>query len=71
MLVLAYKDGDIVGKMFQTTYGYYYKIYYTGGKKGGTVIAQSYVNLFDKGLCMERMITEMQGIDLQLVAKLK
>ncbi len=59
MLVLKYQDGEVIGKMFKNQMGYHYKIYMKlGGKL--TVVGQSFVNLFDKGLCMERMITDMK-----------
>ena len=63
MLVLKYQDGNVIGKMFKTKYGYHYKVYMPINNKL-TVVGQSYVYLFDKGLCMERMISDMKVLNI-------
>lgn len=50
MLVLKTERGELIGKMFKTQLGYYYKIY-----KNKQVVAISYVFLKSKKLCLERM----------------
>lgn len=45
----------INGKIFSTTLGYYYRVYYPiNGRK--RLIGCSYVNLFDYDVCLEQML---------------
>lgn len=62
--------GRILGKIYNTKDGYYYRIYYKLSNKYKT-IGVSYVNLFDYQLCLERMLHDIEIIDEFRLKRLK
>ena len=69
-LVFQQHKGDMRGDLYEIDNTYYYKIYYlvNGRYK---LIGQSYANLYDKNLCLERMKNDMEIIDVAKAKRLK
>ena len=65
--------GDMRGDLFTINLedkpSYYYKIYFLINGKY-KLISQSYVNVFDRELCMERMLHDMDIIDTSRLKRL-
>lgn len=59
--VLEHKIGELRGVLSQYKDGYCYKIYYKNIRKS-QVIGQSYVYVYDKELCYNRMLNDMKQI---------
>lgn len=72
--IYEHNRGDMCGKLFSVMWGndrtYYYKIYYLIDGKH-KLIAQSYVNCYDKELCLNRMLHDMEIIDESKAKRLK
>ncbi len=68
MIIYQHHMGKMVGNVYQTKDGFYYKIYYKIDGKNKT-IARSYVNFFDRAVCEDRMITDMELIDKNKLAR--
>ena len=64
MKLLEHKLGDLIGVLNQYRDGYGYKIYFRKKTKEH-IIGRSYVTLYDKDLCYEKMIDEMKVISNQ------
>lgn len=66
--------GDMRGDIFTVKLdgepSYYYKIYYLINSKW-KLIGQSYVNVFDKDLCMAKMLHDMELVDEFKAKRLK
>lgn len=67
--VLTIKEGNLIANLYKNTMdGYYYKIY-LGKQTRGQLLAQSYVFLYDKDECLERMkenLNQLLNIDKDL-----
>ena len=65
--------GDMRGDIFTVKLdgepSYYYKIYFLINGKY-KLIGQSYVNVFDRELCMDRMLHDMEIIDTSRLKRL-
>ncbi len=62
MKVLSIKQGDLIGNLYKEVHdGYYYKIYFKKQVKG-QLLAQSYVYLYSKDQCIEKMKLEMKTL---------
>ena len=61
MKVLEHKIGDLRGILNQYKDGYEYKIYYKNIKRS-QLIGQSYVCLYDKDECYNKMVSDMKQI---------
>ena len=68
--IYQHHKGDMLGNLYKVNDTYYYKIYYKINNKY-KLIGQSYVNLFDKELCLERMFHDMEIIDTSKAKRLK
>lgn len=68
--IYQHYKGDMIGELYQTEDIYYYKIRYKINNRY-KLIGQSYVNLFDKALCMDRMIHDMELIDASMLNRLQ
>ena len=68
--IYQHHKGDMMGNLYKVNDTYYYKIYYKINNKY-KLIGQSYVNLFDKELCLERMLHDMEIIDTSKAKRLK
>ena len=61
--VLSIKQGDLIGNLYKNSMdGYYYRIYFKKQTKS-QLIAQSYVYLYDKDQCIEKMKLDMKQIN--------
>lgn len=68
--IRQYYQGDMMGNLYRVNDRYYYKIYHKINNKY-KLIGQSYVNLFDKELCVTRMLHDMEIIDTSKAKRLK
>ena len=68
--IYQHRKGDMLGNLYKVNDTYYYKIYYKINNKY-KLISQSYVNLFDKELCLERLFHDMDIIDTSKAKRLK
>lgn len=58
MLLLSIHEGDYTANLYQYKLGYQYKIF-TKLKGKNTCVAQSYAYIFDKDLCYQKMIDDL------------
>ena len=65
MIIQKYEKNGLIGKLYHNKMGYYYKIFY--GKK---VVAMAYVHVYDKNLCISRLLADLDNIDMERVSKL-
>ena len=56
-------DGDLTGNLYKDSQGYYYYRIYIMLDGKNRLAAQSYVNLVDRELCLERMLNDMKIIE--------
>lgn len=72
--IYQHHKGDMRGEIFTVKLdgesSYYYKIYYLVNGKY-KLIGQSYVNVFDKELCLARMLHDMELVDEFKAKRLK
>ena len=68
--IFQYYQNEMTGNLYKVGKAYYYKIYYKINGKD-KLISLSYVNLYDKSLCLERMFHDMNLIDEGKVKRLK
>lgn len=60
MKILTLKESDLIGNLYlNKDGGYYYKIYFKKQTKG-QLIGQSYVYLYSKEQCIEKLHLEMK-----------
>lgn len=63
MKVLSIKQGELIGNLYKNSMdGYYYRIYFRKQTKG-QLVAQSYVYLYSKDQCIEKMKLDMKQIN--------
>lgn len=62
MKVLTIRQGELIGNLYLNKEGgYYYRIYFKKIVKG-QLLAQSYVYLYSKDQCIEKMRLEMKTL---------
>ena len=59
MIIEKFEKNGLKCKLFSTAIGYHYKIYY-----GRKVVAQSYVYLASYNLCRQRMLDDLDNVDV-------
>lgn len=68
--IYQHHKGDMMGNLYKVNDTYYYKIYYKVNNKN-KLIGHRYVNLFDRELCLERMLHDMEIIETSRLKRLK
>lgn len=68
--IYQHHKGDMMGELYKVDNTYYYKIRYKINGKY-KLIGQSYVNLFDRELCLSRMLKDMEIIDESRLKRLE
>jgi len=58
MIIEKVEKNGLTAKLYHNKMGYNYKIF-----KGKKVVAIGYVHLFDKDLCIYRMLNDLDNID--------